>query len=42
MKRSMLGLLALIGFNTFAAEGTQFDWGLCCADCTGTMGQNQA
>lgn len=26
MKRSMLGLLALIGCNTFAAEGTQFDW----------------
>lgn len=27
MKRSMLAsLLTLVGFNTFAAEGTQFDW----------------
>lgn len=27
MKRSLLTLLALVGFNSFAAEGTQFDWG---------------
>ncbi|OAL81249.1 carbonic anhydrase [Acinetobacter sp. SFB] len=27
MKRSLLALLALVGFNSFAAEGTQFDWG---------------